>query len=254
MNFFNKYYVPANVVVTVVGDVKAAEAMPIIEKYFGRIPARPEPEPLRTQEPPQQALRTLLIHDRSQPIYVEGYHRPNFRDPDDAVYDVLADLLSKGRTSRLYRSLVRDKRIAIAAQGGSFPGNKYPSLFFFFAAPSQGHTADQMAGPIHEEIEKLKTQDVTDDELQSIKTRAKADLIRGLGNDQGLAFQLGEYQALYGDWRELFRQIDEIEKVTKADIRRVANKTFREENRTVATMETEAPKPNSAAPAKGEQK
>jgi predicted Zn-dependent peptidase len=253
-NFFNKYYVPANVVVTVVGDVKAAEAMPVIEKYFGRIPGRPAPEPLRTREPPQQAVRTVLIHDRSQPIYVEGYHRPDFRDPDDAVYDVLADLLSKGRTSRLYRSLVRDKRIAIAAQGGSFPGSKYPSLFFFFAAPSQGRTAEDMAAPIHEEIEKLKTQDVTDDELQSIKTRAKADLIRGLGNDQGLAFQLGEYQALYGDWRELFRQIDEIEKVTKADIRRVANKTFREENRTVATMETEAPKSTPPAPAKGEQK
>jgi predicted Zn-dependent peptidase len=253
-NFFRKYYVPANIVVTLVGDVKAAEAMPVIEKYFGRIPAGPRPEPLRTQEPPQQALRTVLIHDPSQPLYVEGYHRPDFRDPDDAVYDVLADLLSKGRTSRLYRSLVRDKRIAIAAQGGSFPGNKYPSLFFFFAAPSRGHLADEMAGPIHEEIEKLKTQDVTDDELQSIKTRAKADLIRGLGNDQGLAIQLGEYQAMYGDWRELFRQIEEIEKVTKADIRRVASKTFREENRTVGKMETEAPKPAPAAPAKGEQK
>lgn len=252
--FFKKYYVPANMVVTVVGDIKAKEAMPIIEKYFGRIPARPAPEPLRTKEPPQQAMRTILIHDHSQPLYVEGYHRPDYHDPDDAVYDVLADLLSKGRTSRLYRSLVRDKRIAIAAQGGSFPGNKYPSLFFFFAAPSQGHTAADMAGPIHEEIEMLKTQDVTDDELQSIKTRAKADLIRGLGNDQGLAFQLGEYQALYGDWRQLFREIDEIEKVTKADIRRVANKTFREENRTVASMETEEPKAESSAPAKGEQK
>jgi len=254
LNFFHKYYVPANMVVTVVGDVKAAEALPIMEKYFGRIPARPEPEPLRTQEPPQDAVRTVLIHDRSQPLYVEGYHRPDFRDPDDAVYDVLADLLSKGRTSRLYRSMVRDKRIAIAAQGGSFPGTKYPNLFFFFAAPSQGHTAEDMAGPIHEEIEKLKTHDVTDEELESIKTRAKADLIRGLGNDQGLAFQLGEYQALYGDWRELFHQIEEIERVTKADIRRVANKTFVEPNRTVAVMETEKPKAPPAAPAKGEQK
>ncbi|HSK45687.1 MAG TPA: pitrilysin family protein [Candidatus Binatia bacterium] len=253
-NFFRKYYGPANMVVTVVGDVKAAEAMPVIEKYFGRIPARPGPEPLRTQEPPQEAVRLVQIHDHSQPLYVEGYHRPDYRDPDDAVYDVLADLLSKGRTSRLYRSLVRDKRIAIAAQGGSFPGNKYPSLFFFFAAPSQGRKAEEMAGPIHEEIEKLKTQDVSDEELQSIKTRAKADLIRGLGNDQGLALQLGEYQALYGDWRELFRQIDEIERVTKADIRRVANKTFREDNRTVATMETEAEKPKPTEPAKGEQK
>jgi predicted Zn-dependent peptidase len=252
-NFFDKYYVPANIVVTVVGDVKAAEAMPIIEKYFGRIPTRPAPEPQRVQEPPQESLRTVLIHDQSQPIYVEGYHRPDFRDPDDAVYDVMSDLLSKGRTSRLYRSLVRDKRIALEAQGGTFPGTKYPSLFFFYAAPTQGHTAEEMAGPIHDEIEKLKTQDVTDDELQSIKTRAKADLIRGLGNDQGLAIQLGEFQALYGDWRELFRQIEEIEKVTKADIRRVANKTFREENRTVAKIETAEPKPAPAAPAKGEQ-
>jgi predicted Zn-dependent peptidase len=250
LNFFRKYYVPSNMVVAVVGDVKAAEAMPLIEKYFGRIPARPAPEPLRTKEPPQQALREVVIHDQSQPLYVEGYHRPDFRDPDDPVYDVLEDLLSKGRTSRLYRSLVRDKRIAIAAQGGTFPGNKYPSLFFFFAAPAQGHTAEEMAKPIHEEIEKLKTQDVSDEELKSIKTRAKADLIRGLGNDQGLAMQLGETQALYGDWRELFRQIDEIEKVTKADIRRVANKTFREENRTVARIETDAAK---AAPGKGEE-
>ena len=255
INFFRKYYVPSNIVVTVVGDVKAAEALPIIEKYFGRLPAAPAPEPLRTQEPPQQSLRKVVIHDPSQPMYIEGYHRPNFRDPDDAVYDVLSDLLSKGRTSRLYRSLVRDKRIAIAAQGGTFPGVKYPSLFYFIAEPTQGHTADEMAGAIHEEIERLKTQDVSDEELESIKVRAKADLIRGLGNDQGLAFQLGEYQALYGDWRELFRQIDNLNKVTKADIRRVANKTFREENRTVAVIETAEARPPASAPAaKGEQK
>jgi predicted Zn-dependent peptidase len=249
MNFFHKYYVPSNIVITVVGDVKAAEALPIIEKYFGRLPAAPEPEPLRTKEPRQESLRNVVIHDPSQPVYVEGYHRPDFHDPDDPVYDVLSDLLSKGRTSRLYRSLVRDKRIALVAQGGSFPGVKYPNLFYLYAVPTQGHTAAEMAGPIHEEIQKLKTQDVTDEELESIKTRAKADLIRGLANDQGLAVQLGEYQALYGDWRQLFRQIDDIDKVTKADIRRVANKTFREDNRTVAVIETAPPKPETPVPA-----
>lgn len=253
MNFFHKYYVPSNIVITVVGDLKAATAMPIIEKYFGRIPAGPAPEPLRTKEPPQDALRTIVIHDPSQPLYLEGYHRPDVRDPDDAVYEVMSDLLSKGRTSRLYRSLVRDKRIALAAQGGSFPGDKYPSLFYFFAVPTQGHTAEEMAKPIHDEIERLKTQDVSDEELESIKTRAKADLIRGLGNNQGLAVQLGEYQAIYGDWRELFRQIDEIDKVTKADIRRVANKTFSENNRTVGVIDTETAKPPAPAPSKGEQ-
>jgi predicted Zn-dependent peptidase len=158
-------------------------------------------------------------------------------------------LLSKGRTSRLYRSLVRDKQIAIAAQGGSFPGVKYPSLFYFFAVPTRGRTAQDMAGPIHEEIEKLKTQDVTDEELQSIKTRAKADLIRGLADNPGLATQLAEYQAYYGDWRELFRQIDRIDKVSKADIRRVANKIFTEQNRTVGIVETTPPATTAARPA-----
>lgn len=237
-NFFRKYYIPSNMVIALVGDIKAAQALPLIEKYFGRLPAAPAPEPLRTKEPPQQALREVILQDKNQPLYIEGYHRPNFLDPDDAVYDVLADLLSKGRTSRLYRSLVRDKRIALAAEGGTYPGNKYPSLFYFFAAPSRGYTAKDMAGPIHEEIERLKTQDVSDEELSSIKTRAKADLIRGLNDNQGLAVQLAEYQADYGDWRELFHQITRISAVTKADIRRVANKTFTEDNRTVGRLET----------------
>ncbi len=245
--FFHKYYVPSNMIVAVVGDVKAAQAMPIIEKYFGRLPAAPAPEPLRTKEPPQRGLREVILQDHSQPLYIEGYHRPDFRDPDDAVYDVLADLLSKGRTSRLYRSLVRDKQIAIEAEGGSYPGKKYPNLFYFFAAPSQGHTARDMAGPIHAEIEKLKTQDVSDEELQSIKTRAKADLIRGLNDNLGLAGELAEYQAYYGDWRELFRQLNRIDAVTKADIRRVANKTFTEQNRTVGMIETASPAPAAAA-------
>jgi len=250
-NFFHKYYVPANMVVTVVGDVKAAQAIPIIEKYFGRLPAAPAPEPLRTREPPQIAERNAILNEHSQPLYVEGYHRGSARDPDDAVYEVMADLLSKGRTSRLYRSLVRDKQIAIAAEGGSYPGGKYPSLFYFFAVPSEGHAAKEMARPIHDEIEKLKTSDVTDEELQSVKTRAKADLIRGLAENQGLALQLGLTQARYGDWRELFRDIDRIEKVSKADIRRVANKTFNENNRTVSMIETQKA---AATPAsKGEQ-
>lgn len=253
LNFFHKYYVPANMVVTVVGDIKPAEAMPVLEKYFGRLPAAPAPEPLRTQEPPQKSLREVILRENSQPIYLEGYHRPDSHDPDDAVFDVLSDLLSKGRTSRLYRALVRDQQIALVAQGGTFPGSKYPNLFFFSAVPNRGRSAKDMAGPIHAEIERLKSQDVSDDELQSVKTRAKADLILGLADNNGLAIQLGQTQALYGDWRELFRQIDRIEKVTKADIRRVANKTFVESNRTVAMIETENAPAAGGAQAGGNQ-
>src|SRR6266568_2687138 len=111
-NFYKKYYVPANMVVTLVGDVKASEVLPIVEKYFGRLPARPQPEPLRTVEPQQIAERIVILHETSQPIFIEGYHKPGARDKDDAVYDALQDLMSNGRTSRLYRALVRDKKIA----------------------------------------------------------------------------------------------------------------------------------------------
>ncbi len=216
-----------------------------MEKYFGPIPSAPKPEPLTTIEPEQFTERSVVMQDSSQPFYIEGYHRPDYKDPDDAVYDVISDLVSEGRTSRLYRSLVRDKKIAVAAAGFSgLPGNKYPGLFSFFAVPVQGHTAMEMGKAIREEIEKLKTQDVSDEELQMVKTREKANLIRGLANNEGLAGQLAENQLRYGDWREIFRNVDKIDKVTKADIRRIANKTFVDSNRTVAVIET---KPAAAA-------
>jgi predicted Zn-dependent peptidase len=195
-------------------------------------------------EPKQIAEKEVVLHDPSQPFYVEGYHRPDARDKDDVVYDVIGDLMTSGRTSRLYRSLVRDKKIAANSAGFSgFPGNKYPNLFVFFAVPTPGKTTAEVRDAIRAEIERLKTEDVSDAELAMVKTRAKADLIRQLNNNQGLALQLGTTQALYGDWRELFRQVDRIEKVTKADIRRVANATFVANNRTVARIETKESEP-----------
>jgi predicted Zn-dependent peptidase len=104
--------------------------------------------------------------------------------------------------------------------------------------PLPGHTTQEMGDAIHAEIDRLKKEDITDDELKMIKTRAKANLIRGLDDNEGLASQLATYQMRYGDWRELFRSVDRIDKVTKADIRRVANDTFVDTNRTVGVIET----------------
>lgn len=246
--FYRKYYVPSNTVIALVGDLKPAQVFPIVEKYFGTIAAAPKPEPLTTIEPEQFAERTVIMRDKSQPFYVEGYHRPADSDPDDAVYDVISDLVSQGRTSRLYRSLVRDKKIAATAAGFSgLPGTKYPGLFSFFAIPLPGHTAQEMGQAIREQIDRLKNEDVSDEELQMVKTRAKANLVRRLANNQGLAGQLAFSQLRYGDWRELFRSVDKIDKVTKADVRRVANKTFVDRNRTVAMIENEtAPAKNAA--------
>jgi len=245
--FFDRYYIPSNMVVAVVGDVKAADTLAMVEKYFGRIPSHQQPDERTTTEPPQNAERRVVLQDMSQPLYLEGYHRPDYRNPDDAVYDAIADLMSEGRTSRLYRALVRDKKIASYSAGFTgLPGNKYPHLFAFYAFPLPGHKPQEMADAIHAEIERIKKEDIRDDELKMIKTRAKANLIRGLGNNAGLAFQLGLYEARYGDWRELFRQVDRIDKVSKADIRRVANQTFVPTNRTVGIIETAVP-PSAAA-------
>jgi len=241
-NFFQKYYIAPNMVTAVVGDVKAAQAMPIMERYFSRLPKAEKPEDLSTVEPPQKAERNTVLREVSQPYFLEGYHRPSYLDPDDAVYDVISDLLSSGRTSRLYRALVRDKKIAVNASGFSgFPGVKYPNLFAFYAIPAQGHTPAEVKDAMHVEINRLITENVTDEELKMVKTRIRADLVRGLADNEGLAEDLATYQTLYGDWREMFRSVDRVDKVTKADIRRVAAKTFGSENRTISILETKVP-------------
>jgi predicted Zn-dependent peptidase len=247
VNFFHQYYLPSNMVIALVGDLDPDQVMPIIERYFGQIPTKPKPTELTTVEPPQNSVREVKLNDPAQPFYVEGYHRPSYLDPDDAVYDAITDILSNGRTSRMYRALVRDQKIAAAAAGFSgFPGTKYAHLFAFYGVPLPGHTNQEIQKAIQDEIVKLKTQDVTDEELQMFKTRTKADLIRGLASNEGLAQQLAIYQTRYGDWRELFRYLDKVDKVTKADIRRVANKVFQDDNRTIGTIET-TPGPATAA-------
>ncbi len=240
--FHKKYYAGGNIVVAIVGDVDPKTELPMLEKYFSRVPGGPKPEDMTTLEPPQFAEKSVVIREQTQPFYIEGYHRPSYRDPDDAVYNAIGDIMSNGRVSRLYRSLVEQQQIAAQAEGFSpFPGDKYPSLFAFYAVPLPGHTPAEMRDAIHKEIEKLKTTDVTDAELQMYKTRARADLLRGLADNQGLANSLAEYQTRYGDWRELFLQLDRVDKVTKADIRRVANQVFVASNRTSAEIDTEPP-------------
>jgi len=248
--FFHRYYVPSNMVIGLVGDLDPNQVFPIIERYFSRIPSRPKPLEATTVEPPQNSVRQVSLPDPSQPLYLEGYHRPSYSAPDDVVYDAISDILSNGRTSRLYRSLVRDKQIAAAAAGiGDFPGTKYSHLFTFYAVPIPGHTTAELQKAFAEEIQKLKTQDVTDDELRMFKTRTEADVIRGLASNEGLAEQLAIYQTRYGDWRELFRYLDRVDKVTKADIRRVANEVFQDTNRTIGVIQTQVPSATEPAPA-----
>lgn len=240
--FHKKYYVPANIVIAIVGDVKASEAMPMLERYFSVIPAGPKPNGPATVEPPQFGEKTVVIKEATQPFYIEGYHRPDYRDPDDSAYDAISDIFSNGRTARLYRALVRDQGIAAEAEGFSgYPGDKYPGLFAVDAVPLPGHTPAEMREAIHKQLEILKTTDITDEELARFKTRSRADILRGLADNEGLAHSLAEYQTRFGDWRQLFGDLNKIDAVTKADVRRVANKIFMDSNRTSAEIDFVAP-------------
>jgi predicted Zn-dependent peptidase len=238
--FFSKYYVPENITVAIVGDVRAGEVLPIVRKYFGRLEKREPPPPLRTVEPASIAEKSVRVPDPSQPVYVEGYMRPSARHEDDAVYDAMADILSTGRDSRLYKRLVRDEKIAASAGAfNGFPGTKYPHMMVFFGVASPGHANDEIQAAIRAEIERLRTEPVSGEELEKVKTRAKAGLIRSLASNSGLASNLATYQAQYGDWRELFRSVERIESVSSDDIMRVAKNTFVPTNRTVGMIVTE---------------
>jgi len=169
---------------------------------------------------------------------VEGYHKESATIPDEPVYRAIADVLTSGRTSRLYRTLVRDRQSAVSVNSSSdYPGERFPNLFLILGIPAQGHANEEVRDAIRAELDRLKKEDITREELAMVKTRAKASLIEGLNSNQGLADDLADFQTTYGDWKELFRSVDRIDRVTQADIRRVAGRTFVDTNRTVATIE-----------------
>ena len=237
--FFEKYYSPGNLTIAIVGDVNPTEVRELAQTYFGQIPARPKPEPVETVEPPQLGERRVRVEDPAQPFVLIGYHKPDVNHADDAVFNTITDILGVGRTSRLYKSLVKEKRIAVSASAfQDLPGDKYPGLFLFYAVPAPGHTPRQSEEAIDVEIERLKTELVSVKDLEKSRTRSRAALIRSLASNRGLADELTYYEAITGDWRNLFRQLDRIDQVTSEDVQRVARHYFTSKNRTVGVLET----------------
>lgn len=237
--FFKKFYAPSNLTIGIVGDVKPKEIKKMAETYFGRIPGRPKPEPVETVEPPQLGERRVTVEDPAQPFVLIAYHKPDINHKDNAVFDAISDIIGTGRTSRLNKSLVKEKKIAVASSGfQGLPGNKYPGLFLFFAVPAKDHTNEECEEAITVEIEKLKAELVTPEELEKSKTRARASLVRQLSSNAGLAGQLAFYETVTGDWRNLFKRLDQIDQVTAEDIQRVAKEYFTSKNRTVGVIET----------------
>lgn len=235
VKFYRKYYVPANITIGIAGDVDPKEARRLAEKYFGMLPAGPLPPPVTTVEPQQQGEKQVTIESPSQPLLVIAYKRPNENDKADSVMDIIAEILSGGRTGTLYTEMVRDKQVALgAAAYSAFPGGKYPTLFLCFVAPNLGHTVEENEKMALAIMDRLKTQKVDAETLKRVKTKLRADLIRRLDSNAGLASELASNYVAYGDWRQLFRQLDEYDKITPDDIQRVGREYFLHDNRTVA--------------------
>ncbi|UCE17972.1 MAG: insulinase family protein [Gemmatimonadota bacterium] len=236
-NYFRTYYGPSNLTAAVVGDVDADGVFKMAETYFGRIPTEPKPETVRTLEPEQWGERRVTVEAMAQPLLVVGYHRPNVRDKDDLVFDAMANILGQGRSSRLYTVLVKEKKIAAAVGAMSaWPGNKYDCLFAVYAVPAKDHTSEECLAVIDDEIEKLKAELASEDEMSKYKRSTKKGLIDGMKSNSSMARMLTNYDILSGSWRNLFGEIDRVEAVSAGDIQRIAQAYLVKKNRTIGEI------------------
>lgn len=235
--FFKTHYGPNRATIALVGDINPQETMALIEQTFGKIPAAPPAPPLVTIEPEQRGERRVDVEFDAEPAIVIGYHKPTLRDSDDDVFDVIDAVLSDGLTSRLHHKLVREKRLAVSVgSDASHPGVRAPNLFVVTATPLAPHTTAEVETAIYEELERLKREPVSSQELEKVLNNLDADLVRGLRSNSGLAAQLSLYQAVAGDWRYILTSRDKVAKVTAADVQRVATQYFTKSNRTVAVL------------------
>lgn len=235
--FFKTYYGPNRATIALVGDISPQETIALIERTFGRIPAGPPAPPLVTVEPDQRGERRVEVEFDAEPAIVIGYHKPTLGHPDDDVFDVIDAVLSDGLTSRLHQKLVREKRLAASVgSDASHPGVRAPNLFVITATPLAPHTTAEVEAAIYEEVERLKQEPVSAQELEKVLNNLDADLVRGLRSNSGLASQLALYQAIAGGWRYILTSRDNVAKVTAADVQRVAAQYFTRSNRTVAVL------------------
>ncbi len=238
--FYAKYYVPSNLIVALSGDVDPKTARALAEKYFGALPKAPKPLPLTVVEPKQNSERRVAVFGPEQPVLLIGYHRPAETDPRAPAFDALADYLGQGRTSLLYTRLVKELKIATRVFAmPNFPGEKYPALFVIWVMPAKGVSADSCEKEVYAQINRLTHEPIPADKLEGVKTRARSQLVDGLSSRSDLAEELATSQQVFGDWRELFKDLDRLDAVTAADIQHLASEFLVRSNRTVAYLETE---------------
>jgi len=239
MAFYERHYVPSNMTISVAGDVDPEQIREYAEKYFGPMPAGEQPPKVMTIEPEQRGERRFVIEEDSQPILMIGYHSVDMNHPDAVVLDILSGILFDGRTSRIYRRLVTEEQKALQIGGfNGFPGSLYPGLFVIYAVPNQGVDLADIEDAVYEELDRIRNGDITDEEIERVRTNARASTIRGLASNQGMALNFAQARTLRGDWRAIFNDLDAMQQVTADDLQRVTEAYFRKQVRTVGTIQT----------------
>jgi predicted Zn-dependent peptidase len=238
-DFLRKYYAPVNTVITLVGDIDTAAAVSLVEDYFGTLPAG-EPVPKVTAvEPPQKGEKRIHVRFDAEPQLAIAYHKPTLPERADYVFDVIDQILSQGRTSRLYRALVVEKGLAASVSTYSAPGSRYPNLFVISATPRHPHTLAEVEEAIYAELGRLAQEPVSDEELEQARNRLRVDRLRYLKGNSGLARMLSYYQSVAGDWRYLVGYDQEIASMTAAEIMETASLWLVAQNRTVTVLDKE---------------
>jgi predicted Zn-dependent peptidase len=247
-DFFETYYVPENAVLVIAGDFDSTATLAMVEKYFGRVPKARKPVPRDIPvEPPQTAERRLTVYeDVPLPAVVVAHHITYDGHPDSYPLHIVNKVLSDGDSSRIYKSLVYEKRLALAAFGG---GNiiEHPNLFFATAIVQPGKTPDDVIAALIAELDRLRNEPITDRELDRTKNQFARDYILGRLTVKDKAEMLAHAAVIHGDLTTADGEFDIFLNITKADVQRVARTYFTPATRTVITILPRATQPTAEA-------
>lgn len=238
-NYFHTYYAPNNCLVVISGDVKINDVIKLAEQYFEPISAGPKPREIHTVEPPQMGEKRVFVkREVPTPYLMITYHVPETGSEDYYALDLLSSILSQGRSSRLYSSLVDQKQLALQV-GTYYPEAFDPTLFYFYGICNDGVKASDLETAILEEVDKIITDGISESELQKVKNQKLMEFYRTTETINGLSNTIGTYELFFGDYAKLFSAPDDYKKVTVDDIKTVAAKYFIKQNRTVGILNTE---------------
>jgi zinc protease len=232
LKYHSVYYSPQNAIAVAVGDFDADKVLKQIADSFGPIKNGPKPPPVFQVEPPQQGERKIVLrHAANLPAFTEVYHVPNYRvgKTDAFALEIASEILSDGKSSRLYRAMVLDKRMVVEVSASYDMTSFDPGLFEVSAQMRPGVKTDDAIAEANRVIERLKAQPVSADELQKAKNLEQSQFVFSQDSIFEEALQLGVWEML-GDYHLLDRYLEDIDKVTADDVQRVAKKYLVENN------------------------